>query len=81
MLTVVLGFGFDWRSHADLGVQAAVVPPVDVLEDGELELLDRALRPMVLDQFGLELADRRLGEGVVDLPTEATAPAAVRVSV
>ena len=67
-LTVVGGLGLGGRDHAELAVQpSAVVPPVDVLEQRELELLDGAPRPVPFDQLGLELPDRRLGEGVVVL--------------
>ena len=50
---------------ADLGVQTTVVPPVDVLERGELDLLWRLPRPLAVDELGLVEADRRLGHRVV----------------
>src|SRR5665647_3649485 len=50
---------------ADLGVQAAVVPPVHVLERGELDLLWRFPGPMAVDELGLVEADRRLRHGVI----------------
>src|SRR5665647_2342949 len=56
---------------ADLGVQAAVVPPVDVLERGELDLLRRLPRPLAGDELGLVEADRGLSHG-------ADAPIAVK---
>jgi hypothetical protein len=49
---------------ADLGVQAAVVPPVDVLKRGELDLLGRLPGPVPVDELGLVEADGRLGQGV-----------------
>src|SRR5450759_2183693 len=50
---------------SDLGVQAAVVPPVDVLERGELDLLWRLPRPLAVDELALVEADGRLGHGVI----------------
>src|SRR5450756_4887 len=50
---------------SDLGVQAAVVPPVDVLERGELDLLWRLPRPLARDELGLVEADGRLSQRVV----------------
>src|SRR5512135_3940511 len=64
-LTVVVNLGLRGRDRADLAVEAAVVPPIDVLGDRELELLDCPPRPVPVDQFGLQLPDRGLGEGVV----------------
>ena len=64
VLTVVLGFGFDRWFHADLAVEAAVVPPVDVLEERELELLEGSPWAVAGDQFGFELPDGRFGERV-----------------
>ena len=43
----------------------AVVPPVEVFEEGELELFDGAARPTTVDEAGFELADRRLAQGKV----------------
>ena len=51
--------------HADLAVEAAVVPPVEVLEERELQLLDGAPGAAPGDQFGLDLPDGGLGQGVV----------------
>jgi hypothetical protein len=45
-LTVVVGLGFGGWDHAELAVQPSVVPPVDVLEQRELELLDGAAGAM-----------------------------------
>jgi len=60
-LSVVVRFLLGSRDHADLAAQAAVVPPVEVLEDRELELVDGAPRPAAVDQFGLDLPGRRFG--------------------
>jgi hypothetical protein len=56
-----------------------VVEPVDVLGDGDLEVVDALPGALVADQLGLEQRVNRLGQSVVigapvD-PTEATAPA------
>jgi hypothetical protein len=64
-LSVVGGFLFGGRDEPDLAVQAAVVPPVEVFEQGVLELFDGAPRPAAVDQLGLDLPDCGLGEGVV----------------
>lgn len=64
-MTVVDGFALGRWDEPDLAVQASAVPPVEVLEQGELELLDAAPRAAPVDQLGLELADRRLRQGVV----------------
>jgi len=54
LLTVVRVLEFDgWDVAAGLE-QAAVVEPVDVLQSGDLDLLDRPPGPAGLDQFGLE---------------------------
>jgi len=68
--------------QADLAVQAPVVEPVDVLGDGDLQVVDVLPRALVADQFGLEQRVERLGQGIVVAlsvdPTEATAPASAR---
>jgi hypothetical protein len=46
-------------------MQPPVVVPVDPLERGELDLLDRLPRSSPVDQLGLEEADRALGQSVV----------------
>ena len=51
--------------QADLAVQAAVVEPVDVLGDGDLEAVDVLPRALVADELGLEQRVEGLGEGVV----------------
>ena len=64
-MSVVGRFGFGGGAHTDGGVQTAVIPPVDVLEQGVFELLDGAPWAVPVDQFGFELADGGLGQGVV----------------
>lgn len=54
LLTVVGGFKFGGRDVAADLEQATVVEPVDVLQGGDLDLLDGVPRPARLDQFGLE---------------------------
>jgi hypothetical protein len=64
VLTVVRVLEFDRWDIAAGFEQAAVVEPVDVLECGDLDLLDGAPRATWLDQLGLEQADQRLGQRV-----------------
>jgi hypothetical protein len=45
-------------------VEAAEVEPVDVLGDGDLEVVDALPRPAVAHELGLEQAVERLGQGV-----------------
>ena len=45
--------GVDRWSHGTRAVQPAVVPPVDVLEERELELVEGSPRPIAGDQFSL----------------------------
>jgi hypothetical protein len=49
----------------DLAVQTPVVEPVDVLDDGDLKVVDVLPRPLVADQLGLEQRDEGLGQRVV----------------
>ena len=51
--------------QADLAVQAAVVEPVEVFGDGDLEVVDAPPRPAVADQLSLEQRVERLGQSVV----------------
>jgi len=53
----------------DLAVQASVVEPVDVLRDGDLEVVDVLPWPLVADELGLEQRVERLGQGV-DAPID-----------
>ena len=71
VLTVVVVVSFDGWPHADLAVQASVVPPVDVLEQRELELFQGSPGSATGDQFGLQLADGRLDECVIDAVADA----------
>ena len=85
MLTVVGGFEFGgWDVAAGLE-KASVVEPVDVLEGGDLDLLDGPPRSAGFDQFGLEQADRGLGQrvvvGVADRADRRVDPASARRSV
>ena len=49
----MVGLVLDGWHEADLAVQATVVEPVDVLGDGDLEVVDRLLGPAVADELGL----------------------------
>jgi hypothetical protein len=53
LLTVVGGVEFGGWDVATGFEQPAVVEPVDVLEGGDLDLVDGAPRPAGLDQFGI----------------------------
>jgi hypothetical protein len=65
-LTIVEGLFLRRAGSVRSGaVQAAMVPPVEVFEDGELACFEAAPGPARLDQFGFDLTDGRLGEGVV----------------
>ena len=63
------GFGGGGGGEAgpgfDLAVQAAVVEPVDVLQGGELDVVEALPRPSTADELGLVQADEGLGGGVV----------------
>jgi hypothetical protein len=63
-VTVVVVFVLGGWDETDLAVQASVVEPVDVLGDGDLEVVDVLPRPLVADEFGLEQRVEGLGEGV-----------------
>jgi hypothetical protein len=65
VVTVVLNLVLDRRDRADFAAQASVVEPVDVLSDGDLEVVDAAPGALVADQLGLEQRVERLGERVV----------------
>jgi hypothetical protein len=53
-VTVVHVLVLGGRDQADLAVQPSVVEPVDVLGDGDLEVVDVLPGPLVADEFGLE---------------------------
>ncbi len=48
----VLGFVLDRRDEPDLAVQPSEVEPVDVLGDGDLEVVDVLPGAAVADEFG-----------------------------
>lgn len=50
---------------AELAVEPSLVEPVDVLGDGDLEVVDACPGALVADQLGLEQTVERLGEGVI----------------
>ena len=50
----VLGLVLDRRDEADLPVEPAEVEPVDVLGDGDFEVVDVLPGSAVADQFGFE---------------------------
>src|SRR5688572_28607165 len=56
---------FDRWDHSDRGVQSAMVEPVDVFGDRELEVVDRSPGSAVADEFGFEERVERFGQGVV----------------
>jgi hypothetical protein len=64
--TVVVSFGFGRGDVAEGAEQAAVVEPVDPLEDGVLDRVGVAPGAEPLDDLGLEQADDGLGERVVE---------------
>ena len=64
-MTVVVVLELGGWDQADLAVQAPVVEPVDVLGDGDLEVVDVLPGALVADQLGLEQRVERLGQGVV----------------
>ena len=51
--------------QSDLPLQASVVEPVDVLRDGNLEVVDVLPGALVADQLGLEQRVERFGQGIV----------------
>jgi len=62
---MVLLFEFGRWDVADRLEQAPVVEPVDPFERRELDVIEVLPRSLLADQFGLEEADHRLGQGVV----------------
>ena len=59
-----MSFVLGWRDASERGVQALVVEPGDVFDDGELELCAGA-PDAVADQLGLEAVDEALRGRVV----------------
>jgi hypothetical protein len=70
-VAVVSLFQLDGWDVSAVFEQPPMVEPVDVLQDGDLDLLDGLPWTLGFDQFGLEQADHRLGEGVVIGVTDA----------
>jgi hypothetical protein len=64
VVTVVGVLVLGGRNKSDLAVQASVVEPVDVLDDGNLEVVDALPGAAVADQFGLEQRVERLGKRI-----------------
>ena len=58
-MTVVVGLVLDWRDEPDLAVQTPVVEPVDVLRDGDREVVDGSPGTLVADQLGFEQGGER----------------------
>jgi hypothetical protein len=58
-----MSFVLGGRDASERGVQALVVEPGDVLDDGKLELRSRS-PDAIADEFGLEAVDEALGGGV-----------------
>lgn len=61
---LVIGCGLGGWDQADLAGQALVVEPVDVLADGDLEVVDGLPGSLIARSAGLEQRVERLGEGV-----------------
>jgi hypothetical protein len=63
-LTVVLGLELGGRDVAEGAVEPGAVEPVDPGEGRELDGVDVSPGSLAADDFGLEQAVDRLGEGV-----------------
>lgn len=72
MVTVVGLFQFGWWEVPAGLEHAAVVEPVDVFQGGDLDLFNGPPWTAGFDQFGLEQADDRFGQGVVIGIADAT---------
>ena len=55
LVKVPEGFVFGWRDVADLGVEPAVVVPVDPFDDREFEVAAGSPGPVEGDEFGLNV--------------------------
>ena len=64
-MPVVVVLVLDRWDESDLAAGPSVVEPVDVLGDGDLEVVDVLPRALVADEFGLEEGVEGLGQGVV----------------
>lgn len=58
-------FGLCGRDHSDLGVQAAVVEPVEVFREGELKVVKSSPGSAVADEFGFDEGVERFRHRVV----------------
>jgi hypothetical protein len=56
-VTVVGGFEFGWWHVVGASVESLVVEPVDVVEAGDLEIVEAPPGSASVDEFGLEQAD------------------------
>ena len=65
MLLAEGGLELGGRDHAKFPVQATAVEPVNVLEDGVLDVLEAALGLSMTDQLGLVQTVEGFGRGVV----------------
>ena len=65
VVSVVRGLDLGGGEQIELSVQAMVVPPPDVFEGRQLDLLDRAPGALTADQLGLVETVHCLREGVV----------------
>lgn len=54
VLTIVLGLVFSGWDVADLAVETALVEPVDISGDGDLDVGDRSPGPFIADELGLK---------------------------
>ena len=66
LILMVGGFVFGWTPTAQRGVEAAVVPPVDPFQGGQLDLLDAPSGFAAFDQLGLVEPIDGLGECVIE---------------
>ncbi len=78
VVTVVVVLELGGRDESDFAVEAAVIEPVDVLSDGDLEVVDAPPGALVADEFGLEqelnASARALSNESPTVPMEGTAP-------
>ena len=85
VLIVVDGLVLGRWAIATGGMKPPMIEPVDVLQGGQLELVEVTPGPVSFYQLGLVQAVYRLGERVVVrisfTPTETDAPASARRSV
>ena len=62
---MIASFELGGRDVAEARKEPLVVPPVDPLQDGELDLVDVTPRAAAANDLGLELTNHALGERVV----------------